>query len=146
MTKADEAVQSFKDGFSCSQAILAAYGPAFGLDRLTALKVSGSFGGGMASMGDTCGAVTGAFMVLGLKHGRTDAKDVATREKNYSCVKEFCTAFKARNKSIVCRDLLGCDLGTPEGRQYAKDHRIPPTICPKFVKDAAEILEDLLTD
>jgi C_GCAxxG_C_C family probable redox protein len=63
MDEVEHAVSCFKDGFSCSQAVLSAYGEQFGLDREMALKVSGAFGGGMGHLGETCGAVTGAFML-----------------------------------------------------------------------------------
>ena len=144
MDRAKKAVTCFKEGFSCSQAILSTYSPELGIDRKTALKVSGSFGGGMAQMAETCGAVTGAFMVIGLKHGKTEAKDDKAKEKTYGLVKEFCAKFKARNKSIVCRELLGCDISTPEGRKYFKDKKLIVKVCPKFVRDAAEIIEEIL--
>lgn len=75
MNNVERAVSSFKEGFSCSQALLSTYGPEPGVDRRTALRVSGAFGGGICRMGETCGAVTGALMVVGLKYGRTMAED-----------------------------------------------------------------------
>ncbi len=144
MTRVERAVSCFKDGFSCSQAVLSSFGPEFGLDHELALRVSGAFGGGMGHMGDTCGAVTGAFMVIGLKYGKIRAEDEETKKRAYSLVKEFVERFKARNGSIVCRDLLGCDLSTPEGMKEAKDKQLISTRCPKFVQDAVEILEELL--
>ena len=144
MDRANKAVTCFKEGFSCSQAILSTYSPELGIDRETALKVSGSFGGGMAQMAETCGAVTGAFMVIGLKYGKTEAKDDKAKGKTYGLVKDFCTKFKARHKSIVCRELLGCDIITPEGMKYAKDNKLVDIVCPKYVRDAAEIIEEIL--
>ncbi|RZN34817.1 MAG: hypothetical protein EF813_09680 [Methanosarcinales archaeon] len=58
MDEVEHAVSCFKDGFSCSQAVLSAYSERFGLDHEMALKVSGAFGGGMRHLGETCGAVT----------------------------------------------------------------------------------------
>ncbi len=144
MNRVENAVSCFKEGFSCSQAVLSAFAHQFGLDRETALKVAGAFGGGMGRMGETCGAVTGAFMVIGLKYGKTRAEDEQTKEKAYSLVKEFVEKFKSRNGSIVCRELLGCDLSTPEGAQIAKEKNLTTTVCPKFVQDAAEIIEQIL--
>jgi C_GCAxxG_C_C family probable redox protein len=69
MTRIEESVAYFREGFSCSQAIVAAYAPSLGLDRDTALKIASGFGGGMGRLAETCGAITGAFMVLGLKYG-----------------------------------------------------------------------------
>ncbi len=144
MAKADEAVECFNKGFSCSQAVLSAYCEQFGLGKEQALRVAGAFGAGMGRMCETCGAVTGAFMVIGLKYGKVKPEDEPSKEKAYALVKEFAKDFKARNGSIVCRELLGCDMGTPEGMRFAKAHRLTSTKCPKYVKDAAEIVERLL--
>ncbi len=140
----DQAVSCFQEGFNCAQAVLSTYGARFGLDRKIALRVAGAFGGGMGSMGETCGAVTGAFMVIGLMHGKTKADDDKAREKTHEFVKEFVAGFKARNRSILCRELLGCDVSTTGGMQAAKDKGLFKTRCPKFVKDAAEIIDEIL--
>ena len=144
MNRVERAVSCFKEGFSCSQAMLSTYGPQLGLNHELALKVSGAFGGGMARMGETCGAVTGAFMVIGLKYGKTKVEDEQAKERAYSLVREFVDRFKSRNGSIVCRELLGCDISTPEGSDLAKEKNLFATLCPKFVQDAAEIIEQIL--
>jgi len=95
-------------------------------------------------MGGTCGAVTGAFMVIGLKYGRTRVNDDEAKVKTYSLVKEFTEKFKARNGTIVCRELLGCDIGTPEGERIAREKKLVSAFCPKFVRDSVEILEEIL--
>lgn len=124
--------------------MLSTYGERFGLDRETALKVAGAFGGGIGRMGELCGAVTGAFMVIGLKHGKTKADDDEAREKTYELVNTFAAGFKSRNKSIQCSDLLGHDLGTDQGREAVAEKNLFTTLCPRFVRDAGEILEELL--
>jgi len=140
MDRVDRAVSRFEEGFSCSQAVLATYGPQFGLDRETALRVAGPFGGGMARMGETCGAVTGALMAIGLRYAKTEADDDEAKEVCYDCVREFVARFKARNGSVRCRELLGCDIGTPEGRRRAVAQELFTTLCPRLVRDAAEIV------
>jgi len=144
MNKANEALSCFKEGFSCSQAVFSTYAVDMGLSRETALKVSQAFGGGMGQMGEVCGAVTGAFMVIGLKYGRTKIDDDEAKRKTYALVKEFTEKFKARNGTIICRELLGCDIGTPEGNRVAKDKELFSTVCPSFVRDAVDILEKIL--
>ncbi len=124
--------------------MLSTYGTRFGLDRETALKVSGAFGGGMGRMGGTCGAVTGAFMVIGLKHGKIQEGDDGAREKTYEMVEEFTRRFRARNKSIICRELLGHELNTPEGMQAVTEKKLFLTFCPGLIQSASEILEDIL--
>jgi len=144
VSKFESAVACFNTGLTCSQAILSTYGDEFGLDRELALKLSCAFGGGMACMAETCGAVTGAFMVIGLKHGRTRAKDVRVKNKTYELAKEFISQFRSRNGSIICRELLGLDISTPEGMRLAKKRKLFTTACPNYVKDAAQIIEDIL--
>jgi len=144
MNRVERAVSCFKEGFSCSQAILSTYGEQFGLNREMALKVSGAFGGGMGRMGETCGAVTGAFMVIGLRYGKTKVEDEQTKERAYNLVKEFVDKFRSRNGSIVCRELLGCDISTSDGMKIIREKKFITTLCPKFVHDAAEIIEQIL--
>ena len=83
-------------------------------------------------------------MVIGLKYGRTRLDDDAAKLKTYALVQEFTREFKARNGTIVCRELLGCDIGTPDGERIAKEEKLFSTLCPRFVRDAAEILEEIL--
>jgi C_GCAxxG_C_C family probable redox protein len=139
--RSKDAANLFKDGFNCAQSVLAAFGQDHGLDREMALRVAGSFGGGMARMGETCGAVTGALMVLGLRHGMTRKEAPQAKENNYNEVLKFVEAFKARYGSIQCRDLLGCDISDSAGRQKASDQKLFSTLCPKLVAGAVEILE-----
>jgi len=144
MSSETKAVDIFQEGFNCSQAVLTNYAPALGLERETALKLASAFGGGMAQMGETCGAVTGAFMVIGLRYGRFTADDLAAKEKTYALVKEFVTRFSAKHGSIMCRDILGYDLSTEEGRALVKEKELTRTLCPEFVQDAVNILDEIL--
>ncbi len=144
MSKKDCAISVFKEGYNCSQAILSTYGEQFGLHGEIALKVSAAFGGGMGCMGETCGAVTGAFMIIGLKCGRTKVEDKEAKERTYESVREFVNQFKSRNGSTICRELLGCDISTSEGMKYAEDKKLFAYLCPKFVLDAAEIIEQII--
>lgn len=140
----ERAVSDFKKGFSCSQSVLSVYAPRFGLSRTMARRVAGAFGGGMGRMGKTCGAVTGAFMVIGLKYGATKVEDLPHKEKAYALVKEFVKKFTSRHGSITCKDLLGCDLSTPKGVKTAIEKKLFATICPAFVRDASKILDHIL--
>lgn len=144
MSDVEKAVSCFKEGFMCSQAVLSTYAEQLGLDRKDALKVSAAFGGGMGRMGETCGAVTGAFMVIGLKYGRTAIEDRESHENTTRLVREFVDRFKSINGSIMCRELLGCDLSTPDGLKTFVDKKLRDSLCTKFVRDAAEIVEQLL--
>jgi C_GCAxxG_C_C family probable redox protein len=145
MTRVDDAVDCFTQGFCCSQAVISSYCDMFGLDRDLAYRISGPFGVGMGRMCETCGAVTGALMVIGLKYGRASiTDDISIRERSFAKVQEFSEAFRKKNGSIVCRELMGCDMGTPEGMQYARENRLRITNCTNYVQDAVEILERIL--
>jgi C_GCAxxG_C_C family probable redox protein len=143
MSNADKAAAIFKEGFSCSMAVLAAYCEQFGLDKNLAYKVSSGFGGGM-HLDQTCGAVTGAFMVLGLKYGRTRADDIDAKMKVAQLTNEFAKKFRTRHVSIKCTDLIGCNISTKQGFEDAKKKDVFKTLCPKYVKSAAEILDEML--
>ena len=144
MDAKEVAVTRFQEGFSCSQAVFSAYADEMGLDRDTALKIAGGFGGGMGRTGQTCGAVTGAIMAIGLKYGATNAADKETKEKVYALVKEFSDRFKVRHEGVTCKDLLGVDIGTAEGHKIAQEQKLYGTVCTKLVKDAAEIVGEIL--
>ncbi len=83
-------------------------------------------------------------MLIGLKYGATDAKDRQAKEKTHAAVREFAARFIARHDSLVCRELLGCDISTPEGSQAAKEKKLSSTICPELVKSAAQIFEEMV--
>ena len=144
MNRVELAVSCFEEGYTCFQALLSTYSAKFGLDREIALRIADGFGGGMGSMGETCGAVTGAFMVIGLNHGKTVVEDRDAHRKTNSLINDFVRLFKHRNGSIVCRELLGCDISTPEGLNSAREKKLFTTVCPKYIQDAAEIVEELL--
>jgi C_GCAxxG_C_C family probable redox protein len=138
MSDVERAVDFFEEGFNCCQAVLSSYGPRFGLDRESALKIASGFGGGVGHLGESCGAVTGALMVIGLKG------DASAPEATYRLVDRFLDKFKARQGSIFCRQLLGYDISTPQGLQAIKDRGLFDNLCPNFVRASAEILEDIL--
>jgi C_GCAxxG_C_C family probable redox protein len=138
MSKIGTAVARFEEGCSCAQAIFSAYAEDLGIDRQTAMRVSAGLGGGMGMMAETCGAVTGAFLILGMKYGGED-KDA--RDRAYQMVREFANRFKARHGSLLCKDLMGCDISTAEGLQAMRDRKLRSAICTGLVRDAAEILE-----
>jgi len=144
MESNEKALEIFKQGFSCSQAVLVAHSEKLGLDIETALKISDGFGGGMGRMGLTCGAVTGAFMVISLKHGRTKADDMNSKDMTNNRINEFVKKFEAKHDHLECKELLGCSIGTKEGYEYAKENNLFEKRCNQYVKDAAEILDEIL--
>ena len=123
--------------------MLAGFGELYGLDRSTAFKLARAFGSGMG-MGRECGAVTGAMMILGFKIQEASTEK-ETRFKVYDLNRELVRLFEKKHGTIICKDLLGVDLGTPEGRDKAIRENLFRTLCPDFVRDAAQILSDMKT-
>ncbi|MCL2146211.1 MAG: C-GCAxxG-C-C family protein [Synergistaceae bacterium] len=142
-SKVNEAVACFKNGFNCAQAILSTYCGEYGLEEITALKIACGLGAGMGRLQDTCGAVSGAYLVIGLKYGKYLRQDEAAKEKTYALVREFAQLFEAKNKTTICRELLGIDLIAGDKQEAAE--RVNE-ICPNMVRDAAQILESLVLE
>jgi C_GCAxxG_C_C family probable redox protein len=142
--RADEVVDAFKRGLSCSQAIFSVYGKDLGVDPETAIKIASAFGAGIAKTGGICGAVSGAIMVIGLSQKPEDIQDATSREKVYGLAKRFIDEFTARNASVNCTDLVGYDLSDPKQFAEAREKKVFATRCSKLVRDAGEILEEFL--
>jgi C_GCAxxG_C_C family probable redox protein len=138
---AELAEKRFSESFNCAQAVFSAFAARYGLDGNTALKIASPFGGGMARRGEVCGAVTGALLALGLKEG---AELPAGKDHIYQLAGEFLRLFQERHGSLLCRDLIGCDISTPSGHQQAAEKRVFVTICPGLVREAAQMAESLL--
>ncbi len=144
MKDVDKAVEVYRDDYNCAQAICSVYAARFGLDSHLAKRIACGFGAGMGRSAGVCGAVTGALLVLGLGYGMADSTRLDQKEQTYEKVRDFLTRFEASNGSIVCRDLLGCDISTPEGFREARERGLMTTECERFVAEAARILEELL--
>ena len=139
------AVELFKQGYNCSQSVFCAYCEDMGIDFETALKIASSFGAGMGRLRETCGAVSGMFMVAGVKYGYTDPKDNKAKAQHYKMIQELATRFKNENKSIICRELLGLSAGPdspiPELRTDEYYKKRP---CVELVECAAKIMDEMI--
>jgi C_GCAxxG_C_C family probable redox protein len=144
MTREEKAKEFFSKGYSCSQAVFAALGHGLGMDLDLAFRIAAPFRAGMGRTGRTCGAVTGAYMALGLKHGDGDPADNAAKDRVCALVQEFDRQFVARHGSTGCSELVGCDMGKPEERVKAAEKGIFFTLCPRLVADAVEIAGALI--
>ena len=138
----------FYDGYNCAQAVLLAFEDVTGLDKKTAAMLASSFGGGLGRMREVCGAVSGAAMAIGSICAATEGKDAESKKRNYELVREFAERFTAKNKSIICRELLSLsvkmeDSAAPEGRTAEYYKKRP---CLKMVEDAAEIVMQLINE
>lgn len=52
--------------------------------------------------------------------------------------------FQSRNGSIICRELIQCDLNKHEGLAMNREQRLTAKLCSKFVQDAGEIVEEII--
>jgi C_GCAxxG_C_C family probable redox protein len=142
MDNSEIAVARFGQGYSCSQSVFSALAEPRGIALDDALRIAAGFGGGISRTGQTCGCVTGAIMAIGLAQKSVSPEDnKAGKEKTCEAGRGFMRAFEARNGSILCRDLLGCDISTPEGHERARAENLFQLRCKKFVRDAVEIVE-----
>jgi C_GCAxxG_C_C family probable redox protein len=142
MNNPEKAVNNFKNGLNCAQAVLTAYGPSCGLDEKLCVRVASPFGGGVGHLQEICGAVSGAIMVIGLKHGE-GSEGREKRDRINEMVQDFVNQFTSRNRSHLCRDLLGFDISTKSGLEQARKQGIFSG-CAEYVRIAAEILETML--
>jgi C_GCAxxG_C_C family probable redox protein len=142
MNNPEKALDFFNRGMNCSQSILMVYGPLCGLDEETCKKIASPFGGGIGHLQEICGAVSGAIMALGLKHGAgSESREV--RDRINDMAQDLVRKFKARNSTIMCRDLLGFDITTKSGLEEARKRGVFSG-CGAYVTLAAEILETML--
>ena len=129
---------------NCAQTILSTYCGMFGLDRNLALQLAQGFGAGIARSGRTCGAVSGAYMVIGLANKIPTENPRQNLENVYELINTFNRKFIEIHSSLLCKDLVGYDLSNPESRAEAYSKSVFTTLCPVFVRDSAKILESLL--
>ena len=128
---------------NCAQSVLTALCEDFGLKKDTAYSIAQGFGGGM-HINSTCGAVTGAFMVLGLANPVSKDNPRGSMDKFGALVAEFTRKFKELHGALNCTELLGYDVTKPEQAAEAHEKGLFLTKCPGFVGDAVKIMEDLL--
>lgn len=145
MTNKEKALDYFGRRFHCSQSVLAAFADKCGLTEEQALKLGGCFGGGMRN-GEVCGACTGALMVLGMLYGHTDENDLESRDHANKVTIEMMNRFKEKTGSYLCRDILKCNLATPEGTACARKNDLFTKVCPNAISAAVEILEDIIRE
>ncbi len=143
-SKAKKAVDYAEKGYMCSQAIVMSFAKEFGLSPDMAAKISSGFAGGMAQ-GKTCGAVTGAVIVIGLKYGSGIIIDQYSKENCFLMTQEFFHRFVNRRKTVECSDILIMNNINPKDPEEMKNLR-EKKLCDKIIKDAAEILEELLLE
>ena len=141
---ADKATELFLNDCNCAQAVFAAFSDLMGMDEKQALKLASSFGGGMGRLREVCGAVSGAFMVIGALYGY-DYNDDEKKKAHYELIQQMASEFKAVHGTYICRELLQIEQAvsppTPSPRT-AEYYASRP--CVRFVETAALIAEKVI--
>jgi C_GCAxxG_C_C family probable redox protein len=142
--RVDRALRQFEMGFHCSQSVLEVYAADFGIDPMVAQRMANALAGG-SGVGGECGAVASGYLVLGLRHGNTKPVhgDVDKEAELFDRISRFVAEFKKRHGAITCRELLGVDLFTKEGREEALRRDLIMTHCPNYIRDAVTIVDSL---
>jgi len=140
MTKKTDLVEERFSQVNCAQTVFSLYAEDLGINKETALKIASGFGGGMACA-ETCGAVTGAYMVIGLKHGHASS-DPEEKANTKHKIQQFNEKFLKTHGSLICKKLTGYDISTYEGIEAARKQNVFHTKCPRFIKSACTILEE----
>ena len=143
MNRSVQAKEHFLSGYNCAQSVLLSFADDLKFSKELAQKMAAGFGGGMGKQQETCGAVTGAIMVLGLLKGEEVNNNDELKASSYGAVKDLIRDFVAEYKTTKCRDLIGCDLNTPEGSAKFEEEKIMENICADCVEKAVQIVEDL---
>lgn len=144
---AKKAMDLFKEGYNCSQAVFLAFEDKYDIDRMTALKLSSSLGGGMGRLREVCGAVSGMFLVAGVLYGYDDPNDYDKKAEHYARIQQLAKEFEIMNGSIICRKLLGLDIekeGPAPDKRTDEYYKKRP--CAELVGMAAAIMEQYITD
>ena len=141
LTKA-QITDGFEKMINCSMQVVREKAEELGLDKELGMRIAAPFGGGMLR-GDTCGAVTGALILIGMKYGHSNENDAENYRTVCEKATQFLEQFQARNKTLICRELIGYDFSQGESEKAAESG-IMIKKCPKLIQDALEILDDIL--
>ncbi len=144
MTRPERTSKLFADqGLFCSQAILTVYGEPYGVSPEQAKCIGRTFCGMISSRGwEACGYVMGGLIALAHQHNGPDEKEA--REATKKAAFTFLEKVKEKYGSIKCKDLLGVDMATEEGRQKVQEEKLTAQICPSLGLEIATILEGVV--
>lgn len=143
MNRSERAKDLFLSGYNCAQSVLLTFADDLKFSKELAQKMAAGFGGGMGKTQETCGAVTGAIMVLGMLKGEEVNNNEELKTTAYGAVQDLTREFVAAYKTTKCRDIIGCDLNTPEGAEKFKEEKIMEKLCAPCVEKAVQIVENL---
>ena len=147
VSRVEQAVSTFEEGYTCAQSVFATYADLFGMDRETALKLTSPMGGGIGRMREVCGVVSAMALLAGLKEGNTDPENEEGKEKIYLLTRRMAEKFKEKHETIICRELLGIqgmEMSAKPSERTKEYYRERP--CSKLVATASGIVEEMLLE
>lgn len=112
----------FDAGFYCAEAVLMAVARHNGIESPLIPAIATGFCSGLSRTSGMCGALAGGILGLNLVYGRD--RELESVEQNYSVVQRLISSFESTCGSTKCSDLLGCDLGSPEGQHFFRANRL----------------------
>jgi C_GCAxxG_C_C family probable redox protein len=139
-----EVVELFQSGFNCSQAVLSVFSEDLGLSEETALKIAYPFGAGIGGCGKTCGAVTGAIMVIGLKFNTSNPLAIDIKTECKEKARKLIEIFEQEHGTSNCNDLVGFDMSKLSGVELKSKSQFLQNRCPKFLETVVSFLEEEL--
>jgi C_GCAxxG_C_C family probable redox protein len=146
LNRADLADDLHGQKYSCSQSVLGAFAEDLGLDRDTAFGLGAGFSGGLGGRGEVCGALTGAIMAAGMKHGWRRSDDAEARATTEWVVNRLVERFEERHGSTICKDLLGHPVSSNAERAAARESGLITVDCGTFIRHAADLLDEVLAE
>jgi len=145
MTKSEQAVSKFLEGYNCAQSVFYSFCDDLGFEKNKALKIACGFGAGMGRKEEVCVAVTGGIIVLSAKYGRVEKHDRPAQEVTYKKTRELMDKFAKKHGTYICRQLLnGCELTKEEGQKLFKENDMLNKICVPCVLSVVNILEKII--
>ncbi|MBE6072551.1 MAG: C_GCAxxG_C_C family protein [Clostridium butyricum] len=141
MNKSEQAMYYFENGCNCSQAVLMAYAEELNIEKDIVQKVAVTFGGGMSKAGKTCGCLSGALMVLGLKYGEKSAEILSQRISAYNQGGKFIKLFNEEFGATECKELIKLDLNKKDDMEKAQKE-VFGNRCKRMVSKTVELLEE----
>lgn len=138
-----KAVELFRKGCNCSQAVFTAFSDVTGIDEKTALRMSSSFGGGLGRLREVCGAVSGMSLAAGVLFGYDNIEDKSFKTEHYALIAGMAHKFSDIFGSYICKELLGLKNYeySPVAEERTSEYYLNRP-CEKCIAAAARILDE----
>ena len=107
-----QAAQFHAMGYNCAQSVACAFADKVDLDKVALFKVTEGLGLGMGGMNGTCGAISAAAVLAGLKDSTGDLELANSKAVSYKDARECIARFLEKNQSVVCEEIKGVGTGT----------------------------------